>query len=73
MADSEATRAEKKLAALLLVEADLAIEPEQVRALIRKHWATIAPLAHIIHEAPDYTKGGSTSAPMQGNNRLSQL
>lgn len=71
MADSEATRAEKKLAALLLVEADLAIEPEQVRALIREHWGTIAPLAHIIHEGPDYTKsgnavGGSGSAGVRG-------
>lgn len=58
MATDEATRAEKKLAALLLIEADVTIEPAELRRFIKSHWQTIAPLAHIIHAAPDYTKGG---------------
>lgn len=53
----EATRAEKKLAALVLVELDVSIEPAAIRGFIRKNWRTIAPLAHIVHAAPDYTKG----------------
>ncbi len=56
MSDDEATRAERKLAALLLTQLDVDVEPAKVRAFIRQNWSTIAPLAHIVHSAPDYTK-----------------
>jgi hypothetical protein len=52
----EATRAERKLAALVLTELDIDIEPAKLRDFVRKHWRTLAPLAHVVHEAPDYTK-----------------
>lgn len=52
----EAARAERKLAALLLTELDVDVPPEKLRAFIKSKWATIAPLAHIVHAAPDYTK-----------------
>jgi hypothetical protein len=58
MAD-EAKRAERKLAALLLTKLDIDVPPEKVRNFIKSEWATIAPLAHIVHAAPDYTKGPS--------------
>ncbi len=69
MAD-EATRAEKKLAALLLVHLDVSVEPAAIRNFIKAHWATIAPLAHIVHAAPDYTKSGT--AQTSGNGTLAQ-
>lgn len=52
----EATRAERKLAALILTRLDVDIEPARLREFIKNEWRTIAPLAHIVHAAPDYTK-----------------
>lgn len=67
MSDTEAARAEKKLAALLMVELDVSVEPAALRGFIKAKWQTIAPLAHIIHEAPDFTKGsGNASQSFRG-------
>jgi hypothetical protein len=52
----EATRAERKLAALILTKLDVDIDPAKLREFIKSEWRTIAPLAHIVHSAPDYTK-----------------
>lgn len=57
----EATRAERKLAALMLTKLDVDVEPGKLRAFIKSEWSTIAPLAHIVHAAPDYTKAQSNS------------
>jgi hypothetical protein len=60
----EATRAERKLAALLLTKLDIDVEPAKLRGFIKSEWQNIAPLAHIVHEAPDYTKGyGGAARP----------
>lgn len=42
-------RAERKLAALLLIHADLEVDPDGLGVFIRENWAKISPLAHIIH------------------------
>lgn len=63
----EATRAERKLAALLLTKLDVDVEPSKLRAFIKSEWSTIAPLAHIVHAAPDYTKYPGNDAPRQGS------
>lgn len=52
----EATRAERKLAALILTKLDVDIDPARIREFIKTEWRVIAPLAHIVHSAPDYTK-----------------
>lgn len=57
----EATRAERKLAALLLTKLDIDVEPARLRAFIKDEWGTIAPLSHIVHSAPDYTKSQQTT------------
>jgi hypothetical protein len=68
----EATRAERKLAALLLTKLDIDVEPAKLRGFIKSEWQNIAPLAHIVHEAPDYTKLGTTSRLNDTSNTASR-
>lgn len=63
----EATRAERKLAALLLTKLDIDVEPTKLRGFIKSEWQNIAPLAHIVHEAPDYTKAYGGAAQRTGD------
>lgn len=41
--------AERKLAALILLETDVDIASGDLGAFIREHWDRVAPLAHLIH------------------------
>lgn len=53
---SEALRARRKLAALILTKLDVDIDPDKLARFVKEEWQTIAPLAHIVHAEPDYTK-----------------
>jgi hypothetical protein len=69
-------KAERKLAAMLLLECDIDIAPGTLGAFIRQNWSTVAPLAHIIHGrkrgVQDNTKpspGGGVSDQWKGQNQ----
>lgn len=56
--------AERKLAALILLETDIEVSPGTLGAFIRQNWERLAPLAHIIHGrdkgVPDNSKSSTT-------------
>ena len=49
-------QAEEKLARMIEKDFENTVSGWKIGQFIREHWATIAPLAHIIHDAPDVTK-----------------
>lgn len=51
-----AKKAAMKLAAILYSELDAEVDPQGLARVIKARWAKIAPLAHIVHDAPDDTK-----------------
>lgn len=69
-------KAERKLAALLLIECDIDIPPGTLGAFIRQNWTQVAPWAHLIHGrdkgVSDNSKpnpGGATSEEWKGQNQ----
>jgi hypothetical protein len=65
-------RAERKLAALLMLNADMEIDPAGLGVFIRANWDKLAPLAHLVHDRLDNTKDGPPDAPKlpQGEERV---
>lgn len=55
--------AAKRTAALFYADLDVEIDPNALVAFIKRRWARIAPMAHIMHEAPDFTKRDSVGQP----------
>lgn len=51
-----ADKAATKIAAMLLADLDIEVTAYQVERFIKMRWDKMAPLAHIVHEAPDRTK-----------------
>lgn len=49
-------RAARRLAAIILVDLDIEIEPAKLVQLLHDRWGRIAPLAHTIHSKSDETK-----------------
>lgn len=56
-AREKANRAAEKIAALIFADLDLEVSPHLIRTFIKSRWDRIAPLAHLVHEGPDMTKG----------------
>lgn len=56
-------KAARTLAAIALSELDVEIAPDAIMGMLTGKWARIAPLAHIIHDAPDTTKGTAAAPP----------
>lgn len=55
-----ANKAATKIGALLYADYGLEIEMYKIRHFIKYRWDRLAPLAHIIHDAPDNTKYSSS-------------
>lgn len=53
---SDPHKAALNMAKIIYADLDIDVQPHEITALIRKRWDRIAPLAHIIHDAPDVTK-----------------
>lgn len=50
-------KAARRTAALFYADLDVEIDPSALQAFIKRRWARLAPMAHVMHEAPDDTKG----------------
>lgn len=54
-------KAARRTAALFYADLDVEIDPSALQAFIKRRWARLAPMAHVMHEAPDDTKQGQMS------------
>ena len=52
----DAYRAQERMAKLIKEEFGIDVPAWRIGYFIRQRWGQLAPLAHIIHEAPDTTK-----------------
>jgi len=50
-------KAAQRIAALIYADLDVEVTPEAIQRFVKGRWAKLAPLAHLVHEAPDTTKG----------------
>lgn len=47
----------QRIAALIYADLDLEVSPQVIQRFVKSRWDKLAPLAHLVHEAPDNTKG----------------
>lgn len=57
------TNAAEHLAAIIFADLEVSVQPSDLTRLIRSRWSRIAPMAHVIHDAPDTTKSTTPAKP----------